>query len=797
MSRATDAATDDRVATSSPLWPALAGLAATLFILGFAGWVHGRIVQAERDEIQHNLRAILDHKSEQILHWRADHLNHARRFAESAMVARRIQDYLADPATPGTRERLLNWLRVLEGADCTCHVALYDRQLAERLTLGPWPEAPGPRLRAHLEDALRDRGPDMTSLFRDQPRGPVYLDLTIPIPAPAASAAGHVGGDPIAVILVRLDAGHTLLPLVDAWPRLKPATEILMLERGGEGFEVLSGPEGQAPTAPGGGFLALTEEVPGTPWWLAVRVPESELRTAVWDQVQALLIATLALLAATLLGLAFIWRQDKASKLSQALAVQRERTRQFERLEYLLRMSPAVIYTVDPAEPTGATFVSARVEEVTGFAPEMFIRHPGFWVDLVHPEDVPLIANGLDTLFAHDSLTLDYRIRTRDGDYRWMRDSAVLVRDAHGEPAELVGSWLDITDYKTSESQLRLQAEILANSTEGVTVVGLDDLRLRYVNPCLEDMLGYAPGELVGREISLLNAEGEPSAAAITAALRASGGWRGEILNRRKDGSTLWSYVNIATCELPSLGQVAIAAQTDISLIKEADLRMRRSEAQLHALAARLQAVREQERTRLAREVHDVLGQLLTALTMDIAWLRRRLTQVDDAPLRAAMGDKLSDMGTLTAGMIRSVQEIASELRPSILDNLGLAAAIRFEAGRFQSRTEIPCAVELPAETPALDPDRVTGLFRILQELLTNVARHAGATRVAIRLAEDDAGITLEVADDGRGITREQLADPRSMGLLSMHERVREMGGEIAFDGGPGAGTRVMVRVPR
>lgn len=368
----------------------------------------------------------------------------------------------------------------------------------------------------------------------------------------------------------------------------------------------------------------------------------------------------------------------KISALSQALAVQRERTRQLERLEYLLRMSPAVIYTVDPADPTGATFVSARVQDITGFTPDDFVRTPGLWLDLIHPDDLPLIASAMQEIFAHDGLTLDYRVHSKGGDYRWVRDSAVLVRDSRGEPVEFIGSWLDITDVKAYESQLR------------------------------------------------------------------------------------------------------------------------HSETQLHALAARLQAVREDERTRLAREVHDVLGQLLTALTMDIAWLGRRLAQVDDTALRTLIGDKLGDMGSLTSSMIRSVQRITSELRPSILDNLGLAAAIRFEAGCFQSRTEIHCVVELPNETTdlGLDPDRITGLFRILQELLTNVARHAAATRVTIRLVQDDGWIALDVADDGRGITPDQLDDPRSMGLLGMRERVAQMGGEILFTARPGAGTQVRVRVP-
>lgn len=222
---------------------------------------------------------------------------------------------------------------------------------------------------------------------------------------------------------------------------------------------------------------------------------------------------------------------------------------------------------------------------------------------------------------------------------------------------------------------------------------------------------------------------------------------------------------------------------------------LRRSEAQLHALAARLEAVREEERTRLAREVHDVLGQLLTALTMDMAWLRRRLSKVADAEPRAALTDKLHDMGQLTEGMIRSVQEITSDLRPTVLDNLGLDAAIRFEAERFQRRTEIRCVLDLHSPLPSLTTEQSTAMFRILQETLTNVARHAEASRVEIRLRADAASVRLEVADDGRGITPAELNDSRSLGLASMRERAAQLGGRLDIAGGPGEGTRLVLGV--
>lgn len=243
--------------------------------------------------------------------------------------------------------------------------------------------------------------------------------------------------------------------------------------------------------------------------------------------------------------------------------------------------------------------------------------------------------------------------------------------------------------------------------------------------------------------------------------------------------------------------QVSISVQ-DLLSWNQTEGRLRRSEKQLHALNARLQHIREEERTRIAREVHDVLGQLLTGLTLDMAWLRRKLIKLPESELQAAMLDKLIEVKQLTDLMSRTVQEIASEMRPSALDNLGLCAAIRFEAGRFRKRTGIECQVDVaePGDLPALSPESATGVFRIYQEILTNVARHAGATQVHIRLNLEGGRLELGVIDNGCGITREQLESPSSLGLLGMRERAEQLGGRLHIRGTPGLGAEVILEAP-
>ena len=222
-----------------------------------------------------------------------------------------------------------------------------------------------------------------------------------------------------------------------------------------------------------------------------------------------------------------------------------------------------------------------------------------------------------------------------------------------------------------------------------------------------------------------------------------------------------------------------------------AEREIRHSREQLRNLSAHLISVREEERTRMAREIHDELGQSLTALKMDVSWLNRHLPEVDEG-----FKSKLSSMEEVIDRTIQSVQKLSGELRPGILDDLGLAAAIEWQAEEFENRTGIQCEVALSHEESVLTREQSTTMFRIFQETLTNVIRHAQATKVEVRLMEQKGSIVLEVTDNGRGITEAEISDPKAFGLIGMRERVDFIGGEITIAGSPGKGTRIMVILP-
>ena len=220
--------------------------------------------------------------------------------------------------------------------------------------------------------------------------------------------------------------------------------------------------------------------------------------------------------------------------------------------------------------------------------------------------------------------------------------------------------------------------------------------------------------------------------------------------------------------------------------------RLRNSEENLRALAKHLQSVREEERIHIAREIHDELGQALTGLKFELNTFARHF-ESDDA---AARQDKQQTLNVAIDRIINSVRRIASGLRPEVLDEIGLAAAFDWQAREFQRRTGIRCHVNIPARFSDPDKDRSTALFRIFQELLTNVARHANATRVNVALAEGEEALALCVEDNGRGIKETEAQSPRSLGFLGLRERVLAFGGTIDVKGDEGKGTRVCVSIP-
>jgi signal transduction histidine kinase len=240
---------------------------------------------------------------------------------------------------------------------------------------------------------------------------------------------------------------------------------------------------------------------------------------------------------------------------------------------------------------------------------------------------------------------------------------------------------------------------------------------------------------------------------------------------------------------------MAVLTSADITERIRTEEALRRSEKvalqreQFQALAERLRRAREEERTKVARDLHDQIGQIFTAIKLELMWMSRRLPKPNDKFHERMRGA----IGLINEG-VESVRTICTGLRPGVLDDLGLAAAIEWQASEFASRTGILCAVTVPGTDLSLDGDQATEFFRIFQECLTNVMRHAQAKSARVALFEENGDLVLLVADDGKGFRESDLSN--SLGLLGMKERAQVCGGDLAIASAPGNGTTVTLRVP-
>src|SRR6266404_4132361 len=396
----------------------------------------------------------------------------------------------------------------------------------------------------------------------------------------------------------------------------------------------------------------------------------------------------------------------------------------------------------------------------------------------------------------------------------------------------------DVTDRKLAEQILRDSEErfrLLVQGVQEYAIFQLDPMgHMVSWNAGAERLKGYGFEEIIGKHFSVFYPQEDqmndkPQGLLAKAARYGQSedeGWR-----IRKDGSRFWANVVVTALRDPKenllgfakltrdmterrekeealtkakellelrieqrtavLTRVNQELRTEIAERERAEEQLRTSLDQLRALAARLQSVREEERTSIAREIHDELGQGCTAIKMDLALIGRRLTK-RQTKLRA----KVDSAMQLADDMIGTLRKIASQLRPRTLDDLGLSAALEAQAQEFESRTGILCTVTLPQEPLVLDADISTAVFRIFQESLTNVARHAHATRVEARLERQNNRITFQVSDNGEGFDPEKAKANKSLGLVGMQERAFLLNGDLKIAGVPGAGTTMTLTIP-
>jgi len=434
----------------------------------------------------------------------------------------------------------------------------------------------------------------------------------------------------------------------------------------------------------------------------------------------------------------------------------------------------------------------------------MELERGGGWLENVHPDDRKIWRETIERGFpTRQPFEFEFRLRRSDGGFGSIICSGRPYHDLEGAFAGYLCSCFDNTARRKTEDALKESEERYQRMTTNVPgmVFKLErnnegKLRFLYVSQGALSVTGEQPSALTEDIETLFSLLSPADRASVLATLSDSASrlstfnWTGRLEPRHganerwisirakprfaDDGSTLWDGVIF-----------------DDSQARLAQNELERSREELRALSSHLQSVREDEKAHIAREVHDELGSTLTGLRIDLDWLMEHSAGVSEAARR-----KYEGMLALVRSAVASTRKIVTELRPSILDDLGLASALRWQAGEYQKHSNIRFQLDLPESEVVVDREGALALFRIFQETITNVVKYASATEVHVNLTQTDHGLVLQVDDNGVGIDASDLVKATSHGIRGMRERAQALGGSITVSGEKGAGTRVVVMLP-
>jgi two-component system, NarL family, sensor histidine kinase UhpB len=426
------------------------------------------------------------------------------------------------------------------------------------------------------------------------------------------------------------------------------------------------------------------------------------------------------------------------------------------------------------------------------------------WADGLHPDDAEFCLSVYREAFAaRRPFEMEYRLRRADGNYAWIYEVGKPYRDLDGTFRGYIGSCYLTDDRRRMEIALQESTARYKAMTANVPGVVLQLLRkpdggysFPYLSSGVIALTKLKPDTIVADAQVFLSLIPEEDLKGLETKLEISARdssrfvWSGRI--RLADETTKWIGMRASPSPLPGGEVIWDGVLYDETEEKKAQFEIERSREQLAALSGHLQLVREEEKAKVAREIHDELGGKLAAIKMGAVWLSGKVPQ--NQPALAA---KANEMAGLADSAVSAVRRIMAALRPTVLDDLGLAAALQWEAREFRKRFGIECHVETNPDELAVPNDVALALFRIFQEALDNAARHAEAKRVSASLCEVDTAYVMRIADDGVGISEAEISTPASHGVRGMLERAHKLKGQATIVGVPGRGTMLTVAIPK
>ncbi len=442
-------------------------------------------------------------------------------------------------------------------------------------------------------------------------------------------------------------------------------------------------------------------------------------------------------------------------------------------------------------------YVSAGIERLHGLTAKEVLSDSTVLYNQILAQDLPIVlAAEEESVQLMKVFNVNIRMQHTDGQLRWL-NIASSPRMLEDNTILWDGIETDITERKITEEELKRSQEKFSKmfriSKASTSIIRLRDRRFIDVNDSFHLLTGYTQNEIMGRSIDDFNLfRSKEILDGLFAELKNNGFIENkQIVFYKKNGEVGFGFLSAVLINLE--GELHILSTTmDISDLKKSEDALQATTEQLHMLAARLQEVREEERKSLSHEVHDELGQVLTAMKMETMTLKEILPTNDKKFQQHVISIIL-----MIDNAIKTVQDISARLRPEMLDYLGLLAAIEWQVEEFQKLSGITCTLKLPDHELSIDDERSTVLFRILQETLTNVARHSKADHVEITLAELTDEFCLLINDNGIGISEEQLRNPKSFGLIGIRERLHPYHGMSTISSGDHGGTTVKIQLPK
>ena len=462
-----------------------------------------------------------------------------------------------------------------------------------------------------------------------------------------------------------------------------------------------------------------------------------------------------------------------------------------ERLRTIIDSDPDCVKQLDAEgrlldmNPAGLAMIQAEsIEQVRGLE----------IAQVIAPEYRAAFNDLHRRVFAGGSGTLEFEIIGLKGQRRWLATHAVPLRDASGTIQAALGITRDISRRRIAElalveSEERFCKAFYANALP-LLITRLSDGMVLDANAAFTKLMNRPRDEILGKTTVELGVIEPARRATIIERLRAEGVVNDiELELHPRDSESRTGLISLVRIELGGQ-QCTLGTYRDVTEAKRAEQQLRASRTALRSLATRQQDIREDERSRIAREIHDSLGQALTALKLQLV-----AAQDAAATETPALSARLAETALMVDDLVKSVRRIATELRPPILDQLGLPAAVEWLAQDFARRTGIRCQTSIHPTDGAIPNELATALFRIVQEALTNVLRHAGAARVDIELGVKSGCVMVEINDDGGGITEAGMG-PGSLGILGMRERAAALGGVLEVAPRGNGGTRVAAWFP-